>query len=76
MLTVVLSKRNLLTLLAKLEDTHSHRTIIKASEPDIHGNWERVAIKVASDEDVYKDRLPGVMKEDVTVREATYVQTA
>lgn len=57
--TIILSRRNLLALLHKLEMPGSARTIVKYDEDN-----KPVVVKVASDEEVYADRQPGRMHED------------
>lgn len=59
MLTVTLSRRNLLTLLHKLQMPGSARTIIKSADDDT-----RVCIQAATDAEVYADRDPGPMHPD------------
>lgn len=49
--TVELTRRNLETLLAKLDDPHSKRTLVCGDDT--------VAVKAVSDEDHYADRTPG-----------------
>jgi len=56
MLEITLSRRNLLSMLHKLEMTGSGRAIIKPA-----GDTDEVMIHVATDEEVYADRLPGPM---------------
>ena len=68
---LVLSRRNLLTLLKKLDHVkdggQSACTIVKPKSP---GNrlqgCDQVFIKVVEDEDYYKDREPGKMFDNVT----------
>jgi len=55
---LTLSKRNLLTLLHKLEMPGSQRTIIK---PTPEG---RAIVSVISDEEAYRNRAPGEMHPD------------
>lgn len=62
---LVLSRRNLLTLLAKLDKVREGKvskcTIIKYN---IDGYEFGMPVRAAEDEVVYKDRMPGVMLED------------
>jgi hypothetical protein len=55
---ITLSRRNLLSLLHKLEMRDSARTIVKYT--DCEFPW-KVYITAAPDEEVYADRLPGEM---------------
>ena len=59
---VVLSKRNLLALLSKLEWSESHRTIIN----------DDVAVSSEPDEMHYRGRVPGEMHQvtEVAIRKA------
>jgi len=57
MLTVTLSRRNLLSLLHKLEFPNSKRTIIKDAGVEI-------AVVAITDEECYADRDPGPMHPD------------
>ncbi len=61
MIVVKLSERNLLAMLHKLCMPGSAREIIKWSEGEPS---QQVAIRVATDEEVYGDRLPGQMHPD------------
>jgi hypothetical protein len=56
--SIALSKRNLLTLLHKLEFPGSKRTIIK---PTSTGD---VVVSVVTDEEAYRNRAPGPMHPD------------
>ena len=64
MIVVKLSERNLLAMLHKLVMPGSRREIIKWSEDQPGLPSEQVAIHVATDEEVYGDRLPGEMHPD------------
>lgn len=57
---VVLSKRNLLALLAKVDDTDSAKTIIRDCRGEFDGGMALV-LQVEPDEVHYKDRKPGLM---------------
>lgn len=57
MARIILSRRNLLSLLHKLEMRDSARTIVKYDED----SNEPVTITVANDSDYYTDRPPGQM---------------
>jgi len=61
---VRLSERNLLSLLHKLVMPGSAREIIKWSEDQPGEPSEQVAIRVATDDEVYGDRRPGEMHPD------------
>jgi len=56
MIVLTLSRRNLVSLLHKLEMPVSARTIVKDSD-----DGEAVFIQVKPDEEVYVDRPPGRM---------------
>jgi len=60
---VRLSERNLLSLLHKLVMPGSARKIIKWSEDQPGEPSEQVAIRVATDDEVYGERRPGEMHE-------------
>jgi hypothetical protein len=63
---VVLSERNLLSLLHKLVMPGSAREIIKWSEDQsgVGLPSEQIAIRVSTDEEVYGERRPGEMHPD------------
>lgn len=53
---IVLSRRNLRTLLAKLADEDSVRTIVRDVADGV-----RLAVLAEDDDDHYRDRVPGAM---------------
>ena len=57
---VELTRRNLETLLAKLDDPESQRTIFKDSEPD-EGEPFLVYVRGVEDAEHYSDRAPGIV---------------
>jgi hypothetical protein len=61
-----LTRRNLKTLLTKLDDPDSKRTIIKndVEHPKYPNSHTRIFVTAVDDADYYKDRAPGRMKED------------
>lgn len=66
---VYLSRRNLLTLLKKLDDPFSEKTIVKNDTR--HRTYpcsDHIIVTAVEDEDYYTDREPGPMKEDYDER--------
>ncbi len=67
MITVKLSERNLLSMLHKLCMPGSAREITKWSEDQPGEPSQQVAIRVATDEEVYGDRAPGQMHPETEI---------
>lgn len=62
---VYLSRRNLETLLRKLDDPSSRKTIEKNDTVHpVYPTTEQTLVVAVEDEEYYTDRQPGVMKED------------
>lgn len=55
-IVVTLSERNLRALLLKVDDPHSHRTLVRRTEGDL-----MLWVTAEKDEDHYVDRQPGRM---------------
>ena len=62
-----LSRRNLLTLLRKLDNPDSVKTIVKQDmeHPNYAQTHQYILVTAVEDEDYYSDREPGVTLEDI-----------